>query len=150
MPDNEELAARLSAVEQDVRRLRADRVEVPVVRAEVAAARADASASRALAAGAYEEVGDVRAKLDGHTRVLQALREDQLDLRAGLTEFRGEVDARFAQVDARFAQVDANFAQVDANFAQVDANFAKVHEGLAHIVGLLNAGTDTGGGASSG
>ena len=108
------------------------------------------------------EVSDLQAVLNGHTGVLNAIRDDQVDqgkrlarveaeMRSGFAEMRGEfADVRtemrtgFAKVDANFTRVDANFAKVDANFAKVDANFAKVEDkfkvlqqGQARITELL-------------
>jgi uncharacterized phage infection (PIP) family protein YhgE len=91
VPDPEEIDQRLTTLEEDVRRLRDDSRSATV-------ARADAAAARTLAAGAYEEVGDVRTRLDAHTRTLNALRADQLDLKA-------HVDEGFAKVNTGIAQI---------------------------------------------
>jgi len=62
MADDNEFAARLDAVERDV-----------------AAARSDAAAAGELASGAHEELSRVQLALNAHFRVLNALRETQLD-----------------------------------------------------------------------
>jgi hypothetical protein len=91
VPDPEEIDQRLTILEEDVRRLRDDSRSATV-------ARSDAAAARTLAAGAYEEVG--HTKLDAHTRTLNALRADQLDLKA-------HVDEGFAKVNTGIAQIAA-------------------------------------------
>jgi uncharacterized protein (DUF3084 family) len=93
------------------------------VRDELTTVRADAEAARTLAAGADHDVSEVRSELRAHTRVIGALREDQIALRQEMR--RG------------FAQVNKNFAQVDRNFAQVERQFATVRGGLQEIVGLI-------------
>lgn len=62
----------MSSLDDLERRIAAMEEELVVVRQEAAAARA-------LAAGADRDVAEYRAELRGHTRVLSALRETQLD-----------------------------------------------------------------------
>ena len=56
-------------------------------------------------------------------------------------EFRGEMEARFAQVDARFAQVDARFAELkgemDARFGEMHARFGSVEGKIAGLEGQM-------------
>lgn len=52
---------------------------VAAMEEELAVVRQEAAAARALAAGADRDVAEYRAELRGHTRVLSALRETQLD-----------------------------------------------------------------------
>ncbi len=72
MSSLEELEQRIAAMESDMARVTAMESEIAVVRQEAAAARA-------LAAGADRDVAEYRAELRGHTRVLGALRETQLE-----------------------------------------------------------------------
>ncbi len=104
-------------------RVTALEAEMGQVREELTTVRADASAARVLAGGADHDVSEVRAELRAHTRVIGALREDQVALRQEMR--RG------------FAQVDRNFEQVDRNFAEVERQFASVRAGLQQIVGLI-------------
>jgi hypothetical protein len=60
--DREDIEARVTALENEMR---------PV--------RADAEAARVLASGADRDVSDLKVKLDAHTKVLSALRETQLE-----------------------------------------------------------------------
>ena len=117
---------------------------------------------RFLATKAEKEVSDCTAVLHGHTGVLNAIREDQVDqgrklakldarlgkvesqVRVGFAEMHdgfARVDAEmhggFARVDQRFADVNEGFARVDAEmhggFARVDQQFAEVNEGFARV-----------------
>ncbi len=71
------------------------------------------------------------------------LNEARHELKAEITSFRLEVDARFKQVDARFNQVDSRFKQVDARFDQMDASISQLSSNVekvlaaVHRVGLL-------------
>jgi hypothetical protein len=58
----------------------------------------EAAAARALAAGADRDVADYRAELRGHTRVLSALRETQL-------EHYGEHKADAAEIKAGLTHI---------------------------------------------
>jgi hypothetical protein len=102
---------------------------VAAVESGVAAAQADASAARELAAGASADVAEVRAALNAHFRVLNALRDTQ---REG-----------FARMDLRFAAIDQRFAVVDESFAMVERQFAVVNTGVAQITAMLTTLTDT-------
>lgn len=64
---DEELAQRVARLERQV--------------ADLRERSADAGAARVLAAGADRDVAEVRAELRAHTGTLNALREDQVDLR---------------------------------------------------------------------
>jgi hypothetical protein len=132
--ENNNIAGRLTAVENEVAQLRTE------VRRDLAIARTDAGAARVLAAGAHEDVADVRAALAAHTRTLNALRETQLEqgqritgLETRVSSLEVKMDAGFAKMDAGFAKMDAGFAEVDASFAKVDANFAMVEDKFAMV-----------------
>ena len=57
----------------------ADHDAIRQLRADLAVVAADAQAARTLAAGADRDVSEVRAELRAHTRVLNALRETQVE-----------------------------------------------------------------------
>jgi len=100
MSHMEDMENRLSVVEEEVRQIRKSARAATI-------AEANASAARTLAAGAYEEVGEVKAKLDAHTRTLNALREDQLDLKKEVSDLRAHVDEGFAKLNLGMAQIVA-------------------------------------------
>ncbi|MFD5245649.1 hypothetical protein ACFWIW_13945 [Amycolatopsis sp. NPDC058340] len=83
MPE-EELAARVARLERQV--------------ADLSERSADAAAARVLAAGADRDVTEVRAELRAHTGTLNALREDQNDL-------RDEMRRSFATVNTSLQQI---------------------------------------------
>ncbi|WP_414938175.1 hypothetical protein [Amycolatopsis sp. cmx-11-51] len=83
MPD-EELAQRVARLERQV--------------ADLTERSADAAAARVLAAGADRDVAEVRAELRAHTGTLNALREDQIDL-------RDEMRRGFATVNTSLQQI---------------------------------------------
>jgi hypothetical protein len=65
---------------------------VAALEAEIAVLRQEAAAARALAAGADRDVSDYRSELRGHTRVLGALRETQLEQGQAITGLGEKVD----------------------------------------------------------
>lgn len=81
----------MSSLDDLGRRVDAVEAELPVVREEAAAARA-------LAAGADRDVAEYRAELRGHTRMLNALRETQLEHYAEHKSEVGEVRAGVALI----------------------------------------------------
>lgn len=81
MSSLEELEARVSAMED-----------------ELAEVRREAAAARALAAGADRDVADYRAELRGHTRVLTALRETQLNHYADHKSDTAEIKSGLAHI----------------------------------------------------
>jgi chromosome segregation ATPase len=82
---------------------------VTAVEAEVAVARQEAAAARALAAGADRDVSDYKAELRGHTRLLSALRETQLEHYAALRETQLE---HYAEHKADTAELKAGLVQI--------------------------------------
>jgi chromosome segregation ATPase len=83
--------AGMGSLEELEQRVAAMEAELAVVRQEVAAARA-------LAAGADRDVAEYRAELRGHTRMLGALRETQLEHYAEHKTDAAEVKAGIAQI----------------------------------------------------
>ncbi len=71
---------------------------VTAMEAELAVVRQEAAAARALAAGADRDVAEYRAELRGHTRMLGALRETQLEHYAEHKTDAAEVKAGIAQI----------------------------------------------------
>ncbi|MEU4563099.1 hypothetical protein AB0F72_32350 [Actinoplanes sp. NPDC023936] len=65
---------------------------VAALEAEVGVLRQEAALARALAAGADRDVADYRAELRGHTRMLGALRETQLEQGQAITGLGENVD----------------------------------------------------------
>jgi hypothetical protein len=97
-----------------------------------------AAAALALAVGADRDVADFRAELRGHTRVLGALRETQLE--------QGQVLAQHGQILAQHGQILAQHGEVLAQHGealdQLSAAVGQIREQhgakLDDIVGLLN------------
>lgn len=98
------------------------------LRAEIALVAADAQAARMLAAGADRDVSEVRAELRSHTRVLEALRETQVEQGRAIAELRAEMDTRFAEMDTRFTEMDT----------RMRGGFATLASGMADITALLH------------
>ena len=98
------------------------------LRAEIALVRADAQAARMLAAGADRDVSEVRAELRSHTRVLNALRQTQVEQGRAIDELRGEVgELRGGLGELRI---------------EMRTGFATLASGMADITTLLQRGTD--------
>lgn len=118
MAQPDDLESRVSALENEVRDLSH----------EVHVTRKDAAAARVLAGGADRDVMEIRAEIrDFHQATvasINALREDQLDIRR--------------QMAAGFAKVDGQFAKVDENFAEMRGMFDVTAAGQQRIVELVN------------
>ena len=71
---------------------------IAAVEAELVVVRGEAAAARALAAGADRDVAEYRAELRGHTRMLSALRETQLEHYAEHKADAAEIKAGLAQI----------------------------------------------------
>lgn len=83
MPD-EDLSERVARLERQV--------------ADLRERSADAGAARVLAAGADRNVAEVRAELRAHTGTLNALREDQVDLREEMRQGFASVNASLGRI----------------------------------------------------
>ncbi|NYI88471.1 hypothetical protein HNR02_001794 [Amycolatopsis endophytica] len=68
-------------------------------------ARDEAAASRVLAAGASNDVGEVKAELKAHTRVLNALRETQVEHGQRLDRVETEMRNGFAMMAQGMARI---------------------------------------------
>ena len=104
--------------------------------ASVADARKDAAAARILAGGADRDVSEMRTELKAHTKVLNALRETQV-------EQGKEMRGGFAQVESRFAKVEGDMRE---GFAQVrdeaGAGFAQVRNEMGAGFAMLKKAID--------
>jgi uncharacterized protein involved in exopolysaccharide biosynthesis len=78
---------------------------VAALETEMAVVRGEAAAARALAAGADRDVAEYRAEMRSHTRVLNALRETQIEHGTRLDELTEEVRGGFATVNTGMAQI---------------------------------------------
>ncbi|MEU9686170.1 hypothetical protein [Amycolatopsis japonica] len=83
MPDKE-LAERVARLERQV--------------ADLTERSTDAAAARVLAAGADHDVAQVRAELRAHTGTLNALRQDQIDLREEMRDGFATVNRSLRQI----------------------------------------------------
>lgn len=103
---------------------------VAAVEAELKVVR-QAAAARALAAGGDHDVAEYRAELRGHTRVLGALRETQLE--------QGQAIAKQGQAIAEQGQA---IGRLDDRVDQLTGAVAHIRDqhgaSLQQIVGLLN------------
>lgn len=108
MAESDDIEQRISAVER----------EIAGLREELRRVGDDASAARTLAAGADRDVAELRAQLRAHTRVLNALRETQLEMRVEMNEMRaelrGEIDGLRTEMRAGFSTMATGMAQITA------------------------------------
>jgi hypothetical protein len=88
-----------------------------------------------LARRTGEEVADWRDTLNGHTKTINAIRDDQVDQGKKLARVEKEMHAGFAEMNE-------NFAKVDENFAKVQKKFDLLHQGQDRITKLLTRHLD--------
>ncbi len=98
----------------------------------------DASEWRVLARGADRDVSVMQDQLRAHTKLLNALRETQIDHgdRLGRLEHRmNGLEGRMDNLDGRMDSLEGRFdrleSKVDDGFAKIGADIAKVMELLA-------------------
>lgn len=92
---NDDVEVRLTTLEHEVSRL-----------------REESAATRALAALADRDVSEIRSELRSHNRVLNALRETQLEHGRKLEEHGRKIDEGFAKVAVGMAQITALLTQL--------------------------------------
>ncbi len=78
---------------------------------------ADAAAARVLAGGAHWDVSAMQDQLCAHTKLLNALRETQIEHGDKL----GRIEGRFDGLERRLDGVDAKYELVDTRFDRVEA-----------------------------
>lgn len=81
---------------------------------EVAEARKDTAAARILAGGADRDVSELRATLNGHTRVLNAIGETQREHGVRLNHLERKVDDGFTEMRDGFTKLNLGQAQITA------------------------------------
>jgi hypothetical protein len=113
MGSMEELEARVSALETQMRSV-----------------RQDAAAVRVLAGGADRDVSVFGAKLDAQQRLLEALRDTQIEHGRRLTGH----DGRFDHLEGRFDHLEERFNGLEGQMWQ---GFANLERGQNVILDLL-------------
>lgn len=81
-----------------------------------------------------QEVSDLQVVLKGHTGVINAIRDDQVDHGKALARVEAGMRTEFADVRA---EMRAGFAKVDENFAKVEDKFKVLQRGQELITSLL-------------
>jgi chromosome segregation ATPase len=134
MSDDNEFAVRLDAVERNVAAARSD----------AAAARTDAAAARQLASAAYEDMSNMQLALNAHFRVLNALRETQLDHGRRLESLEGRftgLETRFTGIEGRFDGIETRFTGIEGRFdgleTEMREGFSVLNVGMAQITAML-------------
>jgi DNA-binding protein H-NS len=106
----------------------------------VAEARKDAAAARILAGGADRDVSEMRTELKAHTKLLNALRETQVEQGKEIRDLRTELRAEMREGDA---SIRAEMREGDASIrAEMREGFAKMGVGMAQITALLTIAID--------
>jgi chromosome segregation ATPase len=106
---NDDLEARVSALESQIRLV-----------------RDDAAAARVLAGGADRDVSALAAKLDAHTRVLNALRETQLEQGMAIGELSHRMDGLTHRVDGLSQRMDGLEHEMRQGFAMMATGMARI------------------------
>ena len=127
----------MSSFDEHERRLAAVEAELPLLRSE-------AIATRALAAGADQDVADVRSELRAHTRMLTALRETQVahynEHKADAAELKadvGQIKADVSGLKTDMAGLKTDMAGLTADMFVLKTDVSELKAGMARIVGLL-------------
>ncbi len=127
----EDLEGRVSAVEQDVARLR-QRQDVYL---------ADADVARRLASAADRDVAEYRSVLTGHTSVLNALRQTQVEHGVRLDGIDGRldgIDGRLDGLDGRLDGIDGRLDGIDGRLDGLDGRLDGIDGRLDGLDGRLD------------
>ena len=121
---------------------------VSALESEVAVIRQEAAAARALAAGADRDVADYRAEMRSQTRLLNALRETQVEQAADISGMKTDINEMRADINEM--KTDINEMRADISGTKTDINGIKtvqeehgsalgeLRTGMTHIIGLLD------------
>lgn len=99
--------------QNETRRLAIEALEI------ARAARDDAAAARVLATGASKDAGEMKAQLQAHTKVLNALRETQLEQGSRLDRVEGRLDRVEGRLDRLETEVQNGFTMVASGMARI-------------------------------
>ena len=131
----------MSSFDDYGRRLAAVEAELPLLRAE-------AVATRALAAGADQDVADVRTEVRAHTGMLNALRETQVahynEHKADAAELKADIaqiktDMMGLKID--MTGIKADVSGLKSDVSELKSDVSELKSGMARIVGLLEGPT---------
>jgi chromosome segregation ATPase len=110
---------------------------VSALEAEMRSVRQDAAAARVLAGGADRDVSAFGAKLDAQQRLLEALRETQIEHGRRLAGH----DKRFTSLEQRFDGLEQRFDGLGQRFDSLESQmwqgFANLERGQNVILDLL-------------
>ncbi|MGH3880706.1 MAG: hypothetical protein ACRDSK_27085 [Actinophytocola sp.] len=115
--------------------------EAPELAGRVTRLEHEMAEVRFLATKAEKDASDCKTVLIGHTGVLNAIREDQV-----------EQGKKFAKLDTRLSrledEVHRGFAEMHQGFAETGSGFATLAAGQAQITALLTAHIEDCGGSA--
>jgi chromosome segregation ATPase len=94
---------------------------VTALESQIRLVRADAAAARVLAGGADRDVSALAAKLDAHTRVLNALRETQLEQGMAIGELNHRVGGLEHRIGGLEHEMREGFAMIATEMARITA-----------------------------
>jgi chromosome segregation ATPase len=127
-----DLETRVAALETQVREL-AERVQH---------SEQDAAAARVLAGGADRDVAEMRREIrefrEQNTRVLNAMRDDLVDLRSVVDQGFARVDEKFDRVNEKFDGVNEKFDLVDGGFTEMRGRLDAAAAGQQQIADMLS------------
>ncbi|MDQ7804366.1 hypothetical protein Q5425_11525 [Amycolatopsis sp. A133] len=102
MASLEDLETRVTALEEQMRHT-----------------RQDAAAARVLAGTADRDVSEFKQTLNGHTKVLNAMRETQIEHGQDIADLKTEVGSLRAEMTSGFTKVNISMAQISRLLQQV-------------------------------
>lgn len=136
MSEQNELRRRVEALEGQLAR-------IGELEAEVARLREDAAATRTLASMADRDVAEMRTTMRGHTQVLNALRETQIEqghTLEGIASVVGGLVVGQAQVSERLNGLQSGQARLDERVGGLEAGQTAILEQLKRVLARLEPG----------
>lgn len=92
---------------------------VTVLEEQVRSTRQDAAAARVLAGTADRDVSEFKQTLNGHTKVLNAVRETQIEHGQDIAALKTEVGSLRAEMSSGFTKINVNMEQISRLLQQV-------------------------------
>lgn len=105
---------------------------VAALEGQMRSVRQDAAAARVLAGGADRDVAALATRMDAQTRLMQALRQTQVEDHAAIAELKGDV--------AELKRGQANLERGQANLEYGQTNLARGQEIIIDLLRRRNGG----------
>jgi hypothetical protein len=118
---------------------------VTALEGQMRSVRQDAAAARVLAGGADRDVATLTARIDAQTRLMEALRQTQVEDHTAIIELKGDV----AGLKGDVASLKGDVGELRGDVGELKGNYQNLARGQEIIIDLLRRRNGNGGPASN-